>query len=162
MARTKLNLKGFQKIKKELGNKAPYKAVAQTAVSEIKKSIANGVSPVRGKRKFRRYSSSYLNQILNGYGLTGRYGKRPLPVNMELSGKMMNSLKYKINAGKISLFFTDKKAEYHDISGVGKRKVKRRLLPTRPGEKLSVRIDKEIRGSIQKLTNRLVKLGNSA
>ena len=162
MASYNLNLKGISKIKKALGNKALYKNIGSTAVSEIKRTIARGYSPVKGEGKFKPYSRSYLNQINNGYGMPGRYGKKPLPVNMELSGKMMNSLKYSVKAGFISIFFTDKKAVYHNTEGAGRSKVIRRLLPTEPGEEPSTRIKSKIKEELTKIRNYLVKLGNSA
>lgn len=59
------------------------------------------------------------------------YGnKKQRPVNLKLSGKMLNSLKSRIvKDGRIRLWFSDEKAKYHDKLGAGKSKVFRRLLP---------------------------------
>jgi len=158
----KINLNGFKKIRNELRKDKLYHSIGKTAVREVKKSIVSGLSPVKGQGRFQRYSPSYLDQIDNSAGAAGRYGKKPLPVNLILSGKMLNSLRYSISAGVITITFTDKKAIYHDYLGAGRSKVKRRMLPTIKGEKFTARINKELRKELTELKRLLIKLGNSA
>jgi len=156
------NLNGIKKVKAKLRANSTYARIANVAVKEIKKTIVSGNSPVKGKGRYQRYSPSYLDAIDAGYGAVGRYGKKPLPVNLVLSGKMINSLAFSISGGRILIEFTDKKAEYHDLLGAGKSKVLRRMLPTRNGEKLSARITKEIKAEITIVKNLLIRLGNTA
>ena len=107
-----------------------------------------------GKSRYQKYSKSYVEAMQgkaayftkNGRVIRAEidqsdkelvkfskelYGnKKQRPVNLKLSGKMLNSLKSKIvKNGKIRLWFSDEKAKYHDKLGAGKSKVIRRLLP---------------------------------
>jgi len=109
-----------------------------------------------GKSRYQKYSESYQDQItrraaylhfkgggsvriddeddqdfideLNEYLI--KNGKKLRPVNLKVSGKMLKSLKSKITKNeKVTVWFTDEKAKYHDKEGAGKSKVLRRLLP---------------------------------
>lgn len=105
-------------------------------VNEIKDQLAKGISPVDkgglsrkstgGSVRFVKYSDSYSDAIDKGY----HTNKRKRPVNLWLTGDMINSLKAKIvKKGVVKVWFDDEKAKYHDEQGVGKSKVIRRLLP---------------------------------
>jgi hypothetical protein len=75
-------------------------------------------------------------------------GKKVSPVNLTLTGKMLNSFKVKIRNNKISLFFSDKKAAYHNN---GTDKIPRRaMLPTESGEEFNRNITLRIREVVSK------------
>jgi hypothetical protein len=106
--------------------------------SMILDAIQKGISPVNmrdaypkntgGKSRYIQYSDSYKKKIKRGG--EDMMGKRQRPINLKLSGKMLNSLKAKITKNeKVTVWFTDEKAKYHDKEGAGKSKVLRRLLP---------------------------------
>ena len=95
---------------------------------EIKSFLEDGVSPVKGFGRFKSYSPTYTNQIMAGK--YKEYGKRVRPVNLNLSGDMIDSLYTRSDKlGEIIVGFTDELADIHNRQGAGKSKVKRRLLP---------------------------------
>lgn len=127
---------------------------------EIQTSVAKGISPLKsggnqtgGKARFQKYSTSYSGAIKKGQ--YSPYGKKTRPVNLKLSGKMMNSIKTKaLQKGGFSLWFSSKLAKYHNDEGAGKSKVKRKLLPSEAGEEFSRVILNKLRDKLEKLLNR--------
>ncbi len=113
--------------------------------------ILSGISPVRN-HKFKTYAPSYKKAIVKYYS---KKGKSISPVNMKLSGKMLNSIRFIKGSRLIDLAeisFTDPKARYHTVDGI-KRKdgvVKRKLLPIGRGEKFNAEISDMIREAIIK------------
>ena len=114
-----------------------FKAAKKIFKEEIIDSIEAGKSPVEkggidpkgtsGKLRFEKYSDSYTKQIKRGY----HGSKRERPVNMKLTGKMLKSLKFRVNRESITIWFSSPIAKYHNKLGAGKKKVIRRLLPTK-------------------------------
>lgn len=76
-----------------IDNKTARK-VGKTTIDMMKKRIANGLSPIRGKGRFPKYKASYQKQIRGG-GSRFR-GKKIRPVNLLLSGKFLRGLQSKI------------------------------------------------------------------
>lgn len=137
----------------------------------IIKEILRGVSPVQGQ-KFPKYSKSYKESIrgrtmfftVSGGGggkkviaikagrgqrlptLPYAMGKQLSPVNLKLSGQMLNSLKVrKLGSGastRLEIIFEDEVATYHNKLGAGKSKTLRRLLPTETNERFNRRISR--------------------
>ena len=73
--------------------------------------------------------------------------KNKSPVNLNATGEMMGSMYTKKDKSNLAIWvgFKDKKAKYHDILGASKKKVIRRLLPTRQGEKFKPNIDRALK-----------------
>ena len=167
-------------VKKDLTNlkriiplvKAEYsKRLVRPLKQAILKDILRGVSPVRGKGKFKKYSKSY-KQSIRGKVLfftitsggaqkviaikAGRgetlptipfiLGKSLSPVNLKLSGQMLSSLRVRrlgsASSRKIEIVFEDAVAVFHNKLGAGKSRAIRRLLPTESGERFNRRISK--------------------
>lgn len=106
----------------------------------VDESISLGISPVQGEGKFQKYSPSYKEAIK-----AGRYsGKNISPVNMKLSGDMLNSFFVKKKSNGIIIGFKDELAEIHTLKGAGKSKVIRKLLPLGSGEDFKTSIKKQI------------------
>lgn len=61
-------------------------------------------------------------------------GKKTRPVNLRVSGKLINSFFVKQVGSKFLVGFSDDKAVYHNNDGVGPKKVKREMLPTEVGQ----------------------------
>lgn len=143
---------------------------------EIKRELADivveeilaGKSPVKGKR-FKKYSRSYRDQIEGEVSFRTINGKvvplKPLAqdaqkyqskdsgmVNMMVKGEMLNSLTVKQTfiRGQLVIFFRSLTAKYHDKLGAGKKKVIRRLLPTRKGEVFKASIQQKITKLLKK------------
>ena len=106
-------------------------------VNEVRNHIKSGKSPVLGK-KFKKYNITYAKQ---------QKGGRRSPVDMTLSGDMLQSLGTQSTANKNNyrlLFRQATPADYHNRQGAGKSKVIRRLLPTKNGERFAVGISRLI------------------
>lgn len=152
MARVALSELGTA-IKKETTDKykkSLAKATAKwqvIAAQEIKpmivEMIVKGQSPVQGQGRYKDYSSSYKKQI------TGKkyksLGKKLRPVNLTLTGEMLRSIKSRPIINGIAVWFSDRKAKYHDKLGAGKSKVIRKMLPNEEGQKFSNVINKKLR-----------------
>ena len=107
-----------RKLKREIGD-------------VIKGKILRGESPVKGKR-FEDYSDGYAKKK-----------GRKKPVDMFVTGQMLESLTVKQNRiGQVLIYFKSKIAKYHNNKETS-RKV-RRLLPTINKEKFSPDVMKEI------------------
>jgi hypothetical protein len=114
--------------------------VSPVARDAIISTILAGISPVTGKR-FKKYSEAYA--VKKGQ-------KRP--VDMSLSGKMLDSLKVRTTSkGSISFVFTDFKAAIHN-NGEGKQPM-RKLLPSKNKENFTGAIEKRIQKVIDKLVD---------
>jgi len=122
---------------------------------EIIKSIESGRSPVNkggtkpsgtsGKLRYEKYSESYMDNMGRG----DLSGKKKRPVNLSVTGKMLRSLKVKINRDNVFMWFSDSKAKYHERLGAGKKQVLRRMLP-HDGEDFNAGIRKRIANALIK------------
>lgn len=121
----------------------------------ILKDIGGGRSPVKGKKKFVKYSDGYLKQIKKGKGVFGVKSKRP--VNMTLTGEMISSFFVKLKTKSFFIGFDDPKADYHNRLGVGtgKSKVIRRLLPTIRGEKFNRSITLDMKEYLRRVAKKI-------
>ena len=107
--------------------------------SEIVDAIEKGISPVNmknaypkntgGKSRYTGYSESYKKRINAKKGKLKSMGKRQRPINLKVTGKLLNSLKARYTRDGLRVWFADEKAKYHDKLGAGKSKVLRRMLP---------------------------------
>lgn len=107
----------------------------------VEENIKRGTSPVKGEGRYTKYSDSYKDAIKGG-----RYkgeSKKITPVNLTLSGKMLNSFKVESISSGIRMIFKDKKAKYHNELGAGKAKTIRKMLPLE-GESFSTKVSKQI------------------
>ena len=122
---------------------------AEKIETAIKKHINSGKSPVRGYA-FKPYSKSYKK--VKGKGS---------PVDMLVTGDMLMSLFIeKTRKGSFRIGFGDKKADYHNRLGASKKKVIRRLLPTKRGERFAYPLQKLIERIINKSISKIVKRTN--
>ena len=100
-----------------------------------------GLKKVRRKNKANKNESKkrkFIKQFNSELA-----SKRVSPVNLTVSGKMLNSFKVKNRKGGISLFFTSKTAAYHNN---GTDKIPRRaMLPTEQGEEFNRNITLRLR-----------------
>jgi hypothetical protein len=142
VASTKIEIeRTFKNIRKRFDR---YKDVASRTTAEIAKhevlkAISDGKSPVRGEGNYQKYSDSYKKAIRGG-----RLGNKSVrPVNLKVSGKMLNSIKTRITKTGFVLWFSSSIAKYHDKEGAGKSKVIRRMLP-RDGEKFRIDIQNKL------------------
>lgn len=116
---------------------------------EVLESISRGVSPVKGgggqtggQARYMRYSRSYIKQIKEGRH--DRFGKKQRPVNLQLTGKMLRSIRSRETRAGYSVWFTSSLAEIHQTKGAGKSQVTRKLLPAESGQEYSRVITRKI------------------
>ena len=115
----------------------------------IKKNISKGLSPVKGKGRFQKYSDSYKDKIKFDPVLKA-VGKKVSPVNLRVSGQMLSTFFTKVIKDSLLIGFTDPLSEIHDQKGAGASQVKRRMLPTEPGEEFKPSISRWIRNQLEK------------
>ena len=136
------------------------KGISQKMSSAIKKSLANvsafEISEIRSRtqtkgvdafgRKFKPYSPNYKRAGVKQSGV----------VDLKDTGQMFSSLTSKITASKGELFFRQKaqndKAAFHDIFGVGKKRITRQFF------RISKDEQKKIRTIFSKVLARELKL----
>lgn len=83
---------GLKDFLKEV-NKHMDKAMPPIIKGQIRRLLKDGMSPVKGKRAFKKYSDSYEKDILAGR--YNKYSKKVSPVNLRLSGELYRSLEVK-------------------------------------------------------------------
>lgn len=132
------------------------KSVKEEFGSQLINSISKGVNPVSdGQVKQPQYSESYKKAIKKGY-IKGK--TKISPVDLKQNGALLNSLVMNDTDNGVRISFTDDKAFFHNDLGVGKNKIKRRMLPTNDGETFSsslfVRIKKFVSDSVKKYTKK--------
>lgn len=145
----------FSNVKKKLirYQSESIKAVQREIGPLILNDIKNGRSPVQGFVRFQKYSESYLSSIKSG-----RYAfldKKKRPVNLTLSGVLLESLKIDSTDKQIEISFTDELFNIHNSKGAGKSKVIRRMLPTNEGEFFNKSITLRIREILSEVKNKI-------
>lgn len=85
-------IKKVQQIKSSAIKKTHVNQIGKEVVKEMKDLISKGISPIRGKERFPAYKraedkSGYPNNVGKRFP-----GKKKRPVNLTLSGDMLNAL----------------------------------------------------------------------
>lgn len=146
---------GFKQIRKfsSLGTSM----AAEVLKEEVVKEISEGRSPVkRAGGRFRAYSASYKKAI--DKGRYNQFNKRKRPVNLRLSGKLLESIYTEpISKTKFRLGFRDSLAKIHNSLGAGKSKVVRRMLPTKQGETFTDNILFEVGTRLRRIAKRVFR-----
>lgn len=146
--KVKTNIKSVMKITERV--KESFKVEMTTGsiglefVKAIQNLIKKGISPVEGFGRFQRYSDSYRNSIRN----KSIDKKTVSPVNLFLTGEMLESLRAIRKNDKVFVEFTDEKARYHQ-DGSDKMPM-RRVLPEKRGEKFTKRVQQLIMKALKK------------
>ena len=133
----------------ELAKPRFFDKVSRFIKDEIVNTIQKGISPVNqkktskpntsGRSRFGEYSDSYKRS----FGSSRAPNKKKRPVNLTLTGKMLNSIKVRKTREYVKVWFADEKAKYHNDEGAGRSKIIRRLLP-KDGEQFSRNIQNKI------------------
>lgn len=121
----------------------------------VRETILSGNSPVKGQKRFQKYSKAYSDAIKEGR--YGEYGKKLRPVNIKLSGETMKSLSSRKVKTGFSILFKSFLARIHNEEGAGKSKTLRRLLPTGAGEEFKQIIMRPLANLFTKLYRRQAK-----
>lgn len=124
--------KVFKKLKKKLSDSSVKRRslayIANFEVATIKDRTQNKGKDFRGK-PFVPYSKKYTRRLVKQSG----------HVDLTDTGQMFSSLTYRLSRDSANLFFgrnqENKKAYYHDVVGVGKKKIKRKFFRLSDKEK---------------------------
>lgn len=89
-------------------NSGVLNEMGRAIVEEMREDIASGKSPISGRGKFPAYK--------NPDKYPGKR-KRHSPVNLELTGQMLSSLKYRVNQAKVlvTIFYSNRKAQLKEL-----------------------------------------------
>lgn len=128
--------KSINDIKREFINSMAENAKEIIIDDNIKK----GFSPVKNQGRYESYSKSYKEAIRKG---RTQPKTTTSPVNLTLSGQMLNSFEVKKTPKGISMEFPDELAKYHNELGAGKSKVIRQMLP-RGNQEFKASITKQL------------------
>jgi hypothetical protein len=142
--------KGVENMIKELNSPRVQTRVGAEIVTAMKESIAAGVSPIRGERRFVAYKDAEKYPA-------NRKSRRP--VNLFLSGDMLGALKYWILGSRLFIGIDDPtqaaKAKGHQTGANGIPK--RRFIPSNKNEEFTVTITRRIRNLYAKILSDIIK-----
>ena len=137
-------------ILREVRSESSNKRVGELIVTEMRKSMGAGLSPVRGEGRFVGYKDrkKYPGDL-----------KAARPVNLHLTGDMWNALTYWSVSGRLVICFQDrdeaKKAQSHNQ---GTRHIPRRhFMPTENGEELNVTITRAVRNLYAEILSDIIR-----
>ena len=150
MAKVKIDFKDAKNDLKRFKLKSRGRSV-RVLEKEIAGSILRGVSPVKGFGRFPKYSDSYRKQIIKDRELR----KRPSPVNLKLTGELLKSLFVKVTPKGLLIGFDNFLADIHNREGAGKKKVVRRMLPTKQGEQFNKVITTRLKQVLDKVAREI-------
>lgn len=133
------------------------RSAAETLKEEVISEISQGRSPVkRAGGRFAAYSPSYKKAI--DKGRYKQFNKRKRPVNLILSGELLNSVFTQVlTRTKIRIGFNNPLADIHNRQGAGKSKVVRRMLPTNEGETFTDNILFSVGTRLNRIARRIFK-----
>lgn len=132
-------------------NKQINKGTMSELTDEVRAQIKRGISPVEGAGRFQKYSESYRESIRSDHKATRDKAGQVSPVNMTLTGKMLDSLEIVRRGDKRFMEFEDKKAYFHNNSGAGSKRVIRRLLPDKDGESFNSVLQRKFTAAIKRI-----------
>lgn len=148
--KVKISAPALNKLKTELSSERVQRVIARAVIDEMRRFIAIGTSPVRGERRF----DSYKDKLRYPGDL-----KNSKPVNLQLSGDMLNAITFRIVRFGVKIGIFDKrqadKAITHlrGLNGVPQRK----FLPVDEGDEFIVSIQRSIRTLYAKIISDIIK-----
>lgn len=135
----------------KLGNE-----IGSAIVEQVKDQLSKGISPVKEEGRFAGYKKSYVDAIQKG-----RYpGKSVRPVNLKLSGDLINSLDYTArglkNAIEVKINFYGQEDKEDWLRSNPTHAASRKALP-RGSEGFNVSIQKTIKDLVNEFIINLLK-----
>ncbi len=151
--KTKVKLDSLDELRKELNGLSIQREIGKTVVEEVKDFTSKGISAAEGDGRFR----------FQKYKDPKKYpgDKKPSrPVNLSLTGQMLDALEHWITAGRLFIGYRTKnvKAEAHNF-GTEHMPV-RRFLPVQEGSKFNLTIMKKIRDIYIRRIEATIKKGS--
>ena len=148
--KVKVSAPSLKSIQAELSKPSTQTFIANSVIDLTKKFIATGTSPVLGERRFVPYKDK------------DKYPgdkKNSRPVNLYLSGQMLDAITFRLLKNSIQIGIWDKdqrkKAETHmfGLNGVPQRK----FLPVEQGDQFNVTIARSMRSLYEKIVRGIIK-----
>lgn len=139
---------GLTKKKLDKASKIALKEIGKDVIDLVIDKVTSGTSPVRGYGRYEPYSDGYAKKK-----------GRKAPVDLLVTGKMLQSLRFKfINPRTIEFFAKDKKFPWHN-EGRGSLP-KRKVLPNKSGEEFKSDIQNKLNSVWQKIGQIIADLAN--
>ncbi len=158
----------YKKTLKAVNSSSTKNALGEVLRKEVLDFIEEGISPIKGRGKFKGYKvdrgggsdnpRAYPNSVKKKYPR-----KRKRPINLELSGKFLKALTYKKTKEGIKFGFFGMnddirdKYETHNL-GLDKYVPKRKFLPTVDGEEYSLDITKALEKTLDEILRKKLRL----
>jgi hypothetical protein len=125
---------------------------------EIIRDMNAGISPVQKAGKGKKYSPSYKKAIGTPSLQKKAVSTKSIsPVNLRLSGALHKSLKVFTKGNALIVQFNHFLADIHNRLGASKKKVVRRLLPTKQGERFNRNLEGFLFSEIKKAADKVAK-----
>lgn len=145
-----VKLDSLEEIKAAATSPRVKRRLAEEFIPEVKKFILRGISPVFGERRYTAYKNPDKYPA-------GRKPKRP--VNLKLSGDMLDALTFRDRAGtgfELGWFGgkQGKKAYNHNN---GDTVPERRILPDKKGERFNASLTRFVRDFYIRLNSDILK-----
>lgn len=138
---------------------ATANAIGGTVVDKAKEMISSGQSPVRGIGRYIRYADSYRGMIKRKHP----QGKNITPVNLNLTGKMLDEYTFERVSDKVVRVGFVKETKSHEIARYhteGNEKMPSRPLVPSKNEEWAVSIMQAIKDIYGKRLADLIKKSN--
>lgn len=145
-----VKLDGLKNAMKKLQARGIKQSAAELVIRETKSFITRGISPVKGERRFEGYKNP------KKYPADRKPNR---PVNMTLTGAMLDALTYKIlNGTSFSIgWYSGEEGEKANNHNTGDTVPKRRLLPTETNESFNVSITRSLANYYAKILSDILK-----
>jgi phage gpG-like protein len=131
---------------KRLKGDALGRELGPAVIKELKDFVSKGVSPIEGERRFERYKDP--TTYPGGE-------KNRVPVNLKLTGEMLNSITWKPIEGGVLIEAKDPKAIYHHTGTANM--AARPFIPMMPGQTFNQSITRTIRAIYNKAISAIIK-----
>lgn len=159
--KVKVNVRlDVRKHLKELNRPQTLKEIGDAVVDSMKETINSGLSPVKGEGRFEAYSGAN-DRRKYPFNVQKQYPNKTLrPVNLTLSGHMLNALSAEPSGGKITIGIGGKeaeKAQRHQLGDDKSNLPRRRFIPAQSGEQFIVSITRLIRDLYSEALSAILK-----
>lgn len=150
----RLHLKKLEGLNaKDIANRKFQNKLGREVVGMVKDAVGVGLSPVKGEGRFPGYAADRIDKRKYPNSVKKRYpNKQRRPVNLELSGDMLDAFKFKgiIGGVRLGMISASRRLKTifkaHNATNDSKRPFPRRaVIPDAKGEEFSPKIMRRIK-----------------
>jgi hypothetical protein len=109
--------------------KAAFRTLKNGKIIAWNKLSNKDLRQFRASKQARKENKGVGDKIYDLNSKLREKNKKVSPVNLTLTGDLLNSLKVKVKKNELDISFDNKLFKIHNNEGAGKSKTKRRLLP---------------------------------